>query len=305
MSRRSLGLTAAMLAGAVTASAAGQVFKTTVDGVAVDVLVTRDRRPVSGLTAADFTLHDNGVGQQIKSAMLEDVPVTLLLVLDTSASVQGALLAHLKSAARAVVAALRPVDRVGLLAFSHRVRLVVEPPASASALYPHLDALEADGDTSIYDATLAALTVRERVPGRTLMLVFSDGQDSTSWLKPHDVLAAAQRSDVVVHAVIVGPFSGAGTLPVPDGGLRRQFDQEPYLFNTVYLWRLAEDTGGAVQQATSGTLQDAFVRVVNEFRSRYVLTYVPQGVPENGWHDVEVKVRGRGMRVQARRGYLR
>ena len=52
-------------------------------------------------------------------------------------------------------------------------------------------------------------------------------------------------------------------------------------------------------------LREAFSRVVNEFRSRYLLTYTPEGVDAGGWHELDVRVRGRGRRVQARRGYLR
>ena len=291
---------------AATAAVHGQVFKVAVDGVAVDVLVTRDNRPIPGLTAPDFRLRDNGVEQRIESVMLEDVPITLLFALDTSASMKGDQLDRLKSAARAAAAALRPVDRVGLLAFNHRVRLLVPPPAEAPALSAHLDTLEADGDTSVFDATFAALALRERAPGRTLVLVFSDGDDTASWLDPRDVLAAAQRSDVVVHAVVLDASYPADMIALRRLEIaRRLFGEEPHLFGNAYLWHLVQDTGGALHEATSEGLRAAFVRVVNEFHSRYVLTYVPEGVAPRGWHDIEVNVRSQRATVKARRGYLR
>jgi Ca-activated chloride channel family protein len=296
----------ALVIAASTATVDGQVFRVAVDGVAVDVLVTRDKRPVAGLTTADFTLRDNGVEQRIESVMLEDVPITLLLALDTSASMQGKLLEQLKAAAKAAAGALRPIDRVGLLVFNNGVRLLVAPPAEASALAAHLDTLEAHGDTSVFDATFAALTIRERAPGRTLVLVFSDGDDTSSWLDPRDVIATAQRSDVVVHAVALDNSYGTGMAALNRLEVaRRLFPEEPHLFGSAYLWHLVQDTGGALHEATADGLRDAFVRVVNEFRSRYVLTYVPEGVAPRGWHGIEVDVKSRRAKVTARRGYLR
>jgi hypothetical protein len=92
--------------------------------VAVDVLVTRDRRPKKDLATADFGLRDNGVPQRIESMLIEDVPITLFLVLDVSDSVKGELLARLESAVSAAASALRPDDRVGLMTFSDRVRFM-------------------------------------------------------------------------------------------------------------------------------------------------------------------------------------
>ncbi len=296
----------AVVACLAASNAQGQVFKLAVDGVAVDVLVTRGGRPVADLTAADFVLRDNGVEQRIESVMLEDVPITLLMAIDTSGSVHGELLAQLKSAAKAAASALRPVDRVGLLAFSHGLRLLVPPPVVASEVVGYVDALEAGGDTSVYDATFAALTMRERAPGRTLVLVFSDGDDTASWLDPRDVVAAAQRSDVVVHAVVVERSLPRGNAALSRTAVaRRLFDYEPHLFAGVFLSRLVEDTGGSLHQASSAGLSSVFVRVVNEFRSRYVLTYTPQGVSSQGWHALDVNVRFQRADVQARRGYLR
>lgn len=299
-------LLAASLAGAP--AMAQQIFRAGVDAVAVDVLVTRDGRPVAGLTAADFTLLDNGVPQQIDAVLVEDVPITLFLVLDTSASVRGEPLVQLRAAAEAAAAALRPEDRVGLLTFSHHVRMAVAPPADPRSLPAALRRVEAGGATALYDATFAAVALRERARGRSLLLVFSDGADTTSWLDPRDVLTAAQRSDVVVYGVTLERVTRVTRSAAQRGQAleRRWFPSEPHLFGRQYLPQLVEDTGGSLFVAErTDELGDAFARVVDEFRSRYLLAYSPQRVAPGGWHAIEVTVNDRRVDVQARRGYLR
>lgn len=297
-------LGAAVAAGA--ASAAEQTFRSGVDAVAVDVLVTRGREAVPGLTADDFTLLDNGVRQEVAAVLVEEVPVTLLLVLDTSGSVRGTPLRRLRAAAAAAGEALGPGDRVGLVTFSDKLRLAVEP-APPAGLADALDRVRAGGATALYDAVFAALVLRERTAGRTVALVFSDGYDTASWLEPLDVLDAARRSDVVVYGVRHEHLAREGWQPRERRGRAGgRFAAEPQLFGREFLGRLAADTGGSVYVAADlDRLREVFARVVSEFRSRYVLTYTPQGVDAGGWHELEVRVRGRGRRVQARRGYLR
>ena len=248
--------------------------------------------------------------QRIEAVLLDDVPITLLLVLDTSGSVRGAPLVQLRTAAAAAAEALRPDDRVGLVTFSHRVRMVVEPPAAPAALPDALRRLDAGGATALYDATFAAFALRERTVGRTLILVFSDGDDTASWLDPRAVLDTAHRSDVVVYAVSLDQAASDTRLDRLDRLGRqtalRWFSTEPELFGREYLPRLVEETGGAVFVAEDiGRLRAAFSQVVTEFRSRYLVTYSPAGVESAGWHALEVRVAGRGLEVQARRGYLR
>lgn len=304
------GLFAVLLApviGSGAAPAAAQTFRSGVDAVAVDVLVTRGRDSVGGLTAADFTVLDNGVRQDVAAVLVEEVPITLLLVLDTSGSVRGAPLRQLRAAAEAAGEALGPGDRVGLVTFSDKLRLAVAPPAPPAGLPEAFARVRAGGATGLYDATFAALALRERTVGRTVVLVFSDGYDTTSWLDPLDVLDAARRSDVVVYGVRHDHLAREGWQEREGRGLAsRWFADEPHLFGQEYLAQLAADTGGSVYVAADlDRLREVFSRVVNEFRSRYLLTYTPEGVDAGGWHELEVRVRGRGRRVQARRGYLR
>ena len=259
------------------------------------------------MTADDFTVFDNEVAQEIDAILLEELPITLLLVLDTSGSVRGAPLRQLRAAAAAAGDALRPDDRVGLVTFSDKLRMVVEPPSSPSSLPDALGRVRAAGATALYDGTFAALALREQTVGRTVVLVFSDGYDTASWLDPRDVLDAAQRSDVVVYGVRLDAVTRDSWSDRRGRALAgRWFAAEPHLFGWQYLPQLAEDTGGTVYVAEDlGRLRDTFSQVVNEFRSRYLLTYTPSGVDRSGWHELEVRVRGRGRRVQARRGYLR
>ena len=306
---RGLGrlLAAAAAPAVVAAAAAEQTFRSGVDAVAVDVLVTRGREAVRGLTADDFTVFDNGVRQDVAAVLVEEVPITLLLVLDTSGSVRGAPLLDLRAAAAAAGEALRPGDRVGLVTFSDKLRLAVEPPAPPADLPAALDRVRAGGATALYDAVFAAFALQGRTRGRTVALVFGDGYDTASWLAPLDVLDAARRGDVVVYGVRHDHRAREGWRP-REGRRRagRWFAAEPHLFRQEFLAQLAADTGGSVYVAADlDRLRDVFSRVVDEFRSRYLLTYAPRGVEAGGWHELEVRVRGRGRRVQARRGYLR
>jgi hypothetical protein len=88
----------------------GQTFRSGAEAVRVDVLVTDGNHPVGGLTAADFEVRDSGVRQRVDSVAFEDVPLNVMLALDTSDSVAGPPLLHLKTAAAAVLDLLDDQD---------------------------------------------------------------------------------------------------------------------------------------------------------------------------------------------------
>lgn len=295
----------AFLAGALLGA---QVFRAGVDAVRVDVLVARGGRPVTGLTSADFELRDNGVVQEIDAVAIEDVPVTLTLVLDVSESVEGEPLEDLRSAIGAAADALSARDQLALFTFSHQIGMAAAPTRQLEQVRSAARAVQAGGATSLYDAALAALVMRERVDGRAVMLVFSDGADTASWLDPRKVLAAAQRSDVVVYVVALGDLFEREDKDalLRDRRERQWFREEPSLYPRQFLPALAEDTGGALLVAgRSDRLRETFVRVVNEFKSRYILTYTPQRVAVGGWHAIDVRLTGERAEITARRGYLR
>ena len=259
-----------------------RTFTAGVDVVRVDVLVTRGRTPATGLTTTDFELRDSGVLQQIDFVSYDEIPLNVVLVFDASASVAGTRQGHLRDASRAVFDGFRKGDRGALVTFGLAVVPTVELTANVAELQTRLDRTQPRGETSLIDGAFAGLMVAASDTGRSLMLVFSDGLDTISWLTADSVLDAAKRSDAVVYGVVADKTSG------------RSFIKD-----------LATATGGDVVEISStDNLATTFVQLLNVYRQRYLLGYVPRGVPKNGWHPVDVRVKPSGMTVKARPGYL-
>ena len=282
----------------VRPSAQDATFRAGVAGVNLDVAVTRNGRPVRGLSARDFILTDGGVAQQIDTAALETLPLSVLLVLDTSGSVAGEKLASLVSASRSLVAALRPGDRISLLTFSDRVAVRVPLTADASAVSEALGSLTPGGQTSLRDATYSALQLLPADRSRPVVLIFSDGRDTASWLTAADVLGAVRSAGVVIHAVelveedvVVRRDEGLG------GGPRR----EP---SSRFLGDLVASAGGRRWAASEPErLPGLFTDALNEMRSRYLLTYYPANVDRTGWHPLTVRLARGQADITHRPGY--
>jgi VWFA-related protein len=255
------------------------VFRSGVEVVELDVSVTRGGQPVTGLTARDFTLADNGVAQEIDTVTSDQLPLSVLLALDISKSVSGDRLRHLVDAGEGLIRALRRDDRAGLLTFSHAIKLPVPMTADVGLVVQQLHAIEPSGSTALRDAVQIALDLRPRDRTRMLLLVFTDGEDTSSWLSASAVLDSARRAAVVVHVV------------------RVQSD--------AFLDRLADVTGGRTWSATSDRqLRELFTQALEEMRARYLVSYTPRGVSKPGWHELKVKVKSGGADVTARPGYF-
>ena len=285
MTRNCLALFAMTIA-ADSALASGRpqapVFASRVDTVRVDVSVRQGGRALEGLAATDFEVLDNGVRQQVDFAALDQMPVNVVLTLDMSGSVKGARLAQLQEAGARLVGMLGPAETAAVVAFTELVTIKSGFTADKATL---LSALQqsADGtDTALTDATHAALVLGGSRTGRPLVIVFSDGADTASFLSSDLVLDTARRAGPVAYAV-------ASVRDGPNG----------FLDNLVRL------TGGRRLEISSlERLSDAFAEILSESRERYLLSYTPTGVPAGGWHEVIVRVPGRRAEVRARPGYL-
>jgi VWFA-related protein len=262
--------------------AAAQKFSSRTLGVRVDVLVTDGGKPVGGLTAPDFELRDNGVVQRIEVIDAHDVPINAVLALDTSASITGHRQADLISAGEALLDGLKPVDRAGLITFSHAVRPKIPLTSDVGAVRAELRAIEPYGQTAVMDGVYVALASTLDQSGRFLIVVCTDGTDTSSWLQPSEVLDASKRANAVVYAVTAADAKRSAALK-----------------------QLTDATGGQMLQVkSSGELRSAFQRILNEFRSRYVLAYSPEGVTPGGFHRLDIAVPRRRATVKARAGYI-
>jgi len=271
-------------AGAMLAVVAldAQTFSSRVEAVRVDVLVTMNGKPVEGLTAADFDVMDNGVRQTVDLASFEEIPLNVVLALDMSSSLQGLRLGHLQAAGGTVLDGLKPGDRAALVAFSHIVSASQGLTGDLDRVRESLFQNRGDGSTALIDAAHVGMLIGESDVGRSLLIVFSDGVDTSSWLKADAVLDTARRGDVVVYCVEVGER-------------RASFPRD-----------LADVTGGRLFSVESTRdLSSVFGKILEEFRNRYLISYSPQGVTTEGWHRLDVRVRTRGAAVKARPGYFR
>jgi VWFA-related protein len=241
--------------------------------------VTRGGVPVVGLTARAFALTDNGAAQEVASVTLEKLPLSVTMVLDASQSVAGERLQHLVQAGTGLVAALHPEDRAALVTFSHAVDLRVPMTGDLTAIRDALGAMNGNGATALRDAVHLALQLQPHDQTRPLMLVFTDGHDTASWLTEDAAIDSARRAGVVIHVVRVE--------------------------SDAFLDKLTQICGGRSWSATSDRqLQDLFTKALDEMRARYLLTYTPRGVRQPGWHELKVKLKSGSADVTARRGYF-
>ena len=290
----------------LSGSPIAQTFRTDVDAVRVDVLVTDRNRPVTGLARDDFELRDNGVPQRIDSISLEEVPFSMLLALDTSSSLNGPALQDLKQAAKAAAAAIRETDRAAVITFSDALRRRAAWTANGASLAAAIEAAEAAGPTALFDAAFAALSARDPQPARRgLIVLFTDGDDTASWLPARTALDKTAHTDAVVYVVTtVMPSTTPDRHLYYRSGLRLASDAS-IVDAGGFLREIAERTGGDLLITDTKGLPSTFERIVGEFRRRYLLSYMPSGVAPGGWHGIEVTLKQRKGQVTARRGYQR
>ena len=273
--------TPAMILAALLMFVAAQ-FKSGVEVVRIDVLATSGGRPVTGLTAEDFEVRDNGVLRDVRLADAGVSQLDVILALDMSASLTTERLEQLRAASEALLRRLRPDDRAALVTFDEAVTVRRALSSDFSAIGAALHGGKRGGRTSLIDAMSAGLGLVERGDRRTLLLAFSDGVDTSSWLDPETVIEVAKQSSTVVYGVSTGSPSATPAM----------------------LRDIADATGGAVLDGTSRKLETTFTDILDEFRQRYLLTFSPDRMSSPGWHKLDVRVKRRGITVKARSGYF-
>ncbi len=271
-------------------------FGVSVEVVHLDVFVSHGDEAVRGLSSANFQVLDNGVLQKVEVVSQEDAPLHAILLLDTSHSVAGVTFSHLKAAGQAFLEGLGERDLATLLTFAYDIRLRSGPAAPPAAAAAAIDRASARGTTAVHDAVFTALKLADPRHGRPVVLLFSDGLDRLSYLSAEKVLQVARETDATIFVVFL-----TARLVNTGPGLQPRLDRP-----SDFLRDLAKETGGQVWTATAPQeLREKFLQILSQLKNRYVLRFEPRGGARPGWHELEVKLKGRKGKVRARRGYHR
>ena len=259
--------------------------------VALIVTVTQgDSRYLTGLTAADFEVSENGVRQPALSVQsVRDLPIAFSFLLDTSNSMRD-VAAHMKGVAAACVERLRPVDQGQLISASGSPGILEPFTSDHALLVRRIASLSVSGVTPLNTALSLGLrdlnTVDSLRSGRarSVFVVFSDGDDTSSLVPDRDVLEYVKRSQTVLYAIGPNrPGRGGSSSVLPplvraSGGLS--------------LWVGPRTDPAAVCDA-----------LLADLSKQYVVMYESTHLTRDGkWRDVKVKVNVSGAKVRTRAG---
>jgi Ca-activated chloride channel family protein len=250
---------------------------------------------IGSLNKSDFAVYDNDVRQDI--AVFErqtEQPLSVAVLVDTSASTGIELKYELDSVSKFLKALLvegNPDDTVALYSFNWQVNLLSSYTRRFARLDQQLKLLKPEGGTSLYDAVFLASRELEDRDGRHIMVIVTDGGDTTSIKNFRQGLEAAQRADVVLYPVLV--------VPITNNAGRNTGGENA-------LTTLAAGTGGRVFAPSPGVeLDRAFADILRELRTQYLIAFYPKDVPPatERFHTLKVTVQGRNLRVITRSGY--
>jgi len=245
---------------------------------------------VPDLAQEDFSVFDNGRPAEIALFSSEPQPFTAVVMLDTSASMT-ANLKLLNQAAEQFLLRLLPVDRAQVGAFNDKIQLSGEFTNDRDALIAALDDLYFGNPTRLNDAIGASLDALQGIDGRRVILVFTDGEDTSSRLRFGTVLDRARDEEVMVYSIGLESeyFNGV-----------RVVRSRP----TRDLRKISEETGGGYfELKRTDELAPTFSRVAQELRSQYLIGFTPAAL-DGKVHKLEVRVGRAGMTVRARKSYL-
>ena len=293
LSSRVIGvLLAALLTGEALHAALGLQFRTTAESVEVPVVVLHKRQPVPNLTAADFTVLEDGQRVQVTDVSTDGRPLDITLLQDVSESTalpwiqsQSGLLA----AAEGVGRLLHPDDTVRFYRFAERVERVGRGSPSP---------IIAGGQTAIFDAILQTL-LQKTGSSRRLLIVLTDGLDTASSVPVEITRSVAARSEAVVHVVVLSLQQGHWYF----GRFGAGWSSADGFF--ADLRGVAVESGGRFFDVdTPNGFLPAVAELLEQERTRYVVRYTPTAL-SLGWRKLTVSTTNRQHQIRHRPGYWR
>ena len=266
----------------------------------VNVLTSVEDRagaPFADLQKEDFRLLEDGEAQKI--AIFEkqsELPLSIVMALDTSMSTRKDLPLEIASARRFTRAILRPVDAMAVFQFSTFVSQVQGFTSDTRTVEQALSHLKTGAATALYDAIYLGAAALEKRKGRKVIVLITDGGDTSSKTNYAEALRAAQISEAMIFSIIMVPVAA-------DAG--RDTGGEHALM------QLSEDTGGRYFYASSIThREEAFRRISEELRTQYLLAYYPNRKVGAEFRRIQLELTpaahervGRALKLRYRTGY--
>jgi len=249
-------------------------------------VATVDRRPVE-ISAADLTIVEDGAPQTLESFQEAVSPISIVLALDASGSMKGAVDA-VKASAKQFISALRPQDRLSLVLFADEATLVHDLTNKRESTLQAVDEYAVRGGTALYDALFDSLSRLKTVDGRRAIVVMTDGRDENnpgtgpgSRHSVADVLAELRAVDATVYTIGMG------------SNVERDV-----------LEQVSRESGGeSFFPSAVDELPADYRRVIEHLRQRYVATYISTNSTRDGkWRAVEIQA-PEHLRVKSRGGY--
>jgi Ca-activated chloride channel family protein len=290
---RAFRVAALAVAGLVAHVSAQQTTFKSGSGAIVSLFATvsdAEKRLVPNLTIDDFEVLDNEKPQPIVIFDNSVQPITVMVMLDTSLSMTNSL-TLLKAAAEQFLIRLLPADKARVGAFNDKIEMSSRFTNNRDELVSDVRDLDYGNGTRLWDAVGASLDELKGVEGRKVILIFTDGDDTTSKMGLGTVTDRARDEDVMVYAIGLESemFDGQRLVRTrPDRGLRR----------------IADETGGGYfELKKTADLAPTFTRVAQELHSQYVLGFEAKQL-DGKVHKLAVRMKQSGMTARARRSYV-
>lgn len=281
------------------------VFRSGTNVVALNVTVTDPKKQlVTGLKLDDFAVFEDGVQQQVRFFEAREVPVDLILLIDTSSSMRDKM-SVVHEAAVGFLKTMKPTDRAAVVAFNDGVEVLQALTADSQALEQAVRGTTAKGSTSLHNALYIALKQFGRAAKsdadvrRQAITVLSDGEDTSSLISFDDVVAAARKSGVSIYPIALQSKHSAARLAAT--GQHRYFSTAEYAMKT-----LAQETGAQAFFPLQITeLKGVYAAIAQELASQYSIAYSPANTRSDGrYRRIVVRVTSRPeLQLRTRTGY--
>lgn len=270
-------------------------FQVSVDMVSLSLTVfDEDRRLVIDLEEEDFAVYEDGVLQQIKVFTRENLPLRMVILLDTSSSMRMKLSLAQEAAVR-FVGSLKPGDVAQVMEFNDRVSTLEEFTTDLDRVAEAIRSTIAQGATSLYNAiyiALQGLSRRREGDERQAIVVLSDGADTRSLVSFEDVQELARKTDVIIYTISLR-------------GTERDLEKQKYYNAKFVLEKLAGESGGSsFAPEKIEDLAGVYERIATELKSQYNLGYISSNTAADGsWRRIQVLSHRPGLDVRTRAGY--